>query len=72
MIFCECPSCNQSTRGGVIPVEDRELFGQGGLTECIHGCGNEPHFTNTISVYDNVQNMTVSWICPHCLHKEDA
>lgn len=66
--FCTCSACGADLRGSTIPVESRHLYG--GHMECRYGCGNEPHYSRLMGIYDVERDRTVAWQCPDCGHEE--
>ena len=66
--MCKCSSCGADLRGPDIPDDYRYLYGNSAI--CEYGCGNEPHYTRLISVYDRQLDRTVAWRCPDCGHQE--
>jgi len=62
-----CPKCGSDLRGPTHTGPHPEWYGFGDTCEV---CGDPPHFSRVIGVYDRDRDRTVAWRCPDCGHQE--
>jgi hypothetical protein len=64
--YCKCTKCGISLILAPIPESSYEDYGYNSGDLCKYQCGNFPHYTKMVSVYNAKNNTVTHYQCSSC------